>query len=91
MWSDHACDTLGCHYFLLMVNDFTRYMGVVLLAGKGNAAASIRRIQATARAECGRKLRVIHTVNGHEFTSDEFACHYEEHGVQCQFIVPYSP
>ncbi|RLN23644.1 hypothetical protein C2845_PM07G28310 [Panicum miliaceum] len=81
----------GRRYFLLLVDDFTRYMWVVLLAGKGDAAASIRRIQAAAEAECGRRLRVIHTDNGREFTSDEFARHCEEHGVQRQFTAPYSP
>jgi hypothetical protein len=51
----------GRCYFLLLVDDFTRYMWVVLLAGKGDAAASIHRIQAAAEAECGRRLRVIRT------------------------------
>ena len=81
----------GRRYFLLLVDDFTRYMWVVVLAGKGDASASIRRIQTMAEAECGRQLRVIRTDNGREFTSDEFARHCEEHSVQRQFTAPYSP
>ncbi|KAL6621206.1 hypothetical protein ACP70R_033638 [Stipagrostis hirtigluma subsp. patula] len=81
----------GRRYFLLLVDDHSRYMWVVLMSGKGDAAASVRRIQATAEAECGRKLRTIRTDNGGEFTSTEFARHCEDSGVQRQFTVPYSP
>lgn len=81
----------GCRYFLLLVDDCTRYMWVVLLAGKGEAAASIQRVQAAAEAECGRPLRVFRTDNGGEFTSLGFAHHCEEQSVQRQFMVPYSP
>ena len=34
----------GRCYFLLLVDDYTRYMWVVLLAGKGNVAALIRQV-----------------------------------------------
>jgi len=42
------------------------------------------------KAECDKQLRIMRTDNGREFTYEEFARHYEEHGVQCQFIAPYS-
>jgi hypothetical protein len=41
----------------------------VVLGSKGEAANAIRRVQAAAEAECSRKLRVLHTDNGGEFTS----------------------
>ena len=51
-------------YFLLLVDDFSRYMWVMVLGSKGEAADAIRRAQAAAEAECGRKLRVLRTDNG---------------------------
>jgi hypothetical protein len=57
--------TLGGRcYFLLLVDDLSRYMWVVVLGRKGEAANAISRAQAAAEAECGRKLRVLRTDNG---------------------------
>jgi hypothetical protein len=54
----------GRRYFLLLVDDLSRYMWVVVLGSKGEAADAIRRAQAVAEVECGRKLRVLRTDNG---------------------------
>jgi hypothetical protein len=54
----------GRHYFLLLIDDLSRYMWVVVLGSKGEAADTIRCMQATAEAECGRKLRLLRTDNG---------------------------
>ena len=78
----------GCRYFLLLVDDCTRCMWVVFLAGKWDAAASIQRVQAAAEAECGRPLHVFRTDNGGEFTSLEFAHHCEEQSVQASSRLP---
>jgi hypothetical protein len=43
----------GRHNFLLLVDDLPRYMWVVILGSKGEAADAIRRAQAAAEAECG--------------------------------------
>jgi hypothetical protein len=81
----------GRRYFLLLMDDHTRYMWVVLISDMGDAAASVRQLQAAAEEESGRKLRVIRTDNGGEFTSDEFKRHYSDHGILHQLTVPYSP
>jgi hypothetical protein len=47
----------GRHYFLLLVDDLSRYMWVMILGSKGEAANAIRRVQVVAEAECSRKLR----------------------------------
>jgi transposase InsO family protein len=52
---------------------------------------AIRRAQATAEAECGRKLRVLRTDNGGEFTAAEFTSYYADEGVQRHYSTPYSP
>jgi hypothetical protein len=54
----------GRHYILLLVNDLSRYMWVVVLGSEGEAANAIRRAQAAVEAECDRKLRMLRTDNG---------------------------
>jgi hypothetical protein len=56
-------------------------MWVVVLDGKGEAADAIRHTQAAAEAECSRKLHVLHTDNGDEFTAAEFALYCADEGV----------
>jgi hypothetical protein len=51
---------------LLLVDDLSHYMWVVVLSSKREATDAIKRAQATAEVECGRKLR---TDNGGEFTT----------------------
>jgi transposase InsO family protein len=65
--------------------------GVVILGSKAEAMNAIRRAQATAEAECGRKLRVLRTDNGGEFTAAEFTSYYADEGVQRHYSTPYSP
>jgi transposase InsO family protein len=75
----------GRRYFLLLVDDLSRCMWVVVLDSKGEVADAIRRAQAAAEAECGR------TDNGGEFTVTEFASYCANEGVQRHYSAPYSP
>jgi transposase InsO family protein len=81
----------GRRYFLLLIDDLSCYMWIVVLSSKGEAADAIRRAQATTEAECDRKLRVLRTDNGHEFTAVEFASYCADECVQRHYSVPYSP
>jgi hypothetical protein len=67
----------GRRYFLLLVDDLSHYMWVVVLGSKGE--------------ECGRKLHVLRTDNGGEFTATKFASYCVDEGVQCHYSAPYSP
>jgi transposase InsO family protein len=79
----------GRRYFLLLVDDLSRYMWVVILGSKGEVANAIRHAQAAAEAECGRKLCMLHTDNGGEFTVAEFVSYCPDEGVQRHYA-PYS-
>jgi hypothetical protein len=49
---------------MLLIDDLSRYMWVMVLDSKGEAVDAIRRAQAAAEAECGHKLCVLRTDNG---------------------------
>jgi hypothetical protein len=72
----------GKQYFLLLVNDCSRYMWLHLLAVKSDAVAAIQRFKALVKTETGRRLRVLRTDHGGEFTSVEFAEYCAGEGVQ---------
>jgi hypothetical protein len=71
----------GRRYFLLLIDDLSCYMWVVVLGSKGEAADAIRHAQAAAEAECGRKLPVLCTDNDGEFTAAEFTSYCADEGV----------
>ena len=63
----------GLWYFLLLMDDCNRYMWLQLLTSKDEAAAAIKKFKTRAEAESGKKLRVLRTDHGGEFTLVEFA------------------
>ena len=72
----------GRWYFLLLVDDCNRYMWLQLLKNKDEAAAAIKKFKTRAEAESGKKLRVLRTYYGGEFTSVEFTAYCTDQGVE---------
>jgi len=81
----------GRRCFLLLVDDATRYMWVSLLTAKSATADAIKHTQAEAEKICGRKLQVLRTNNGREFTAAEFADYCADDGITRHNSAPYSP
>jgi hypothetical protein len=83
--------TSGNKYFLLLVDDLSRYMWLRLLSSKDQASSVIKNFHAAVEVETGKKMKVMRTDHGGEFTSVEFSQYCAEHDVQCQLTAPYSP
>jgi len=81
----------GRRYFLLLVDDCSRYMWLHLLSSKDEAPAVIKEFQAQVETETGKKLRVLRTDRGGEFTSIEFGLYCTGQGLERHLTVPYSP
>ena len=59
----------GKRLFLLVVDDRSRYMWLVLLASKDQAMEAIVRLQARLENESSKKLGTLRTDRGGEFTT----------------------
>jgi len=81
----------GRRYFILLVDDYSRFMWLELLSSKDQAAEAVKRCKARAEAESGRRLRGLRTDRGGEFTSVDFASYCAEEGVVRHLTAPYSP
>jgi transposase InsO family protein len=81
----------GNVYFLLLVDDMSHYMWLTMLRSKADAPAAIMAFQARVERETGKKLKVLHTDNGGEFTSVQFGEYCAGEGIQRHFSAPYSP
>ena len=81
----------GNVYFLLLVDDMSRFMWLTLLRSKADAPAAIQAFQARVERETGKKLKVLRTDNGGEFTSVEFGEYCAGEGIQRHHSAPYTP
>jgi hypothetical protein len=81
----------GNQYFLLLVDDYSHYMWVSLLASKDQAAAEIKKIQAAVERKSGNLLCALKTNRGGEFTAAQFKEYCDELGVFRKLTAPYSP
>jgi hypothetical protein len=58
---------------------------------KDQTPSEIKNFHATVEVETGKKLKVLHTEQGGEFTSVEFRQYCVERGVEHQLIAPLFP
>jgi hypothetical protein len=81
----------GNKYFLLLVDDFSRYMWISLLPSKDQAAGAIKRVQAAVERKSGNLLGGLRTNRGGEFTASQFSEYCAELGIKRELIAPYTP
>lgn len=81
----------GASYFLLVVDDYSRYMWVEMLKTKDQALVNFRKIKQRAETETGDKLKALRTDRGGEFTSILFETFCSQDGIKHYTTTPYSP
>ncbi|CAH9146107.1 unnamed protein product [Cuscuta epithymum] len=81
----------GKRYFLLVVDDYSRFMWVELLATKDEALRCFKKIKAVAEAGRECKLRAFRSDRGGEFNSCEFAEFCNQNGIKHNTTAGYSP
>ena len=81
----------GASYFLLVVDDYSRFMWVEMLKTKGQALECFKKVKARAELECNNKLKALRTDRGGEFMSNLFSVFCDEGGIKHYTTTPYSP
>jgi transposase InsO family protein len=81
----------GNRYFLLLVDDFSRLMWIVLLPSKEKAFMAFKAIKMMVEVEQNKKLKALRTDRGGEFKSTEFEDFCTENGIKRHLTAPYSP
>jgi len=81
----------GKSFFLLIVDDYSRYMWIELLASKSEALQYFKKIKAAAEVESGHHLKAFRTDRGGEFNSGAFISFCDESSIKHNTTTPYSP
>jgi hypothetical protein len=80
----------GKSYFLLIVDDFSRFMWVELLTTKDEAFKCLKWVKALAETERGLKLHAFRSDRGGEINSVVFKEYCDEHGIKHFTTTPYT-
>jgi hypothetical protein len=81
----------GNKYYILLIDDLSRQMWVMLLRTKDRAKGAFVAFQARAEAEAGRRLGILRMDRGGEFTPCAFLDHCIKEGIQQHLTTPFSP
>ena len=81
----------GSKYFMLLVDDCTRWMTVYTLKTKDQASEVFAKFKAEAENSVGYKMKCVRSDRGGEFLAAAFKNTCEEAGIKRQLTAPYSP
>ena len=81
----------GAEYFLSFIDDKTRYVWVCILKTKDQVFEKFLEWKSMAERSTGKKLQILRTDNGGEFTSKEFQAYLKTEGVRHELTVPKNP
>ncbi|XP_042460715.1 uncharacterized protein LOC122044264 [Zingiber officinale] len=85
------CTLAGNKYFHLIVDDFTRWMRVFILAAKNDAFRAFKKFKLLTKTKTECKIKTLQTDRGGEFLSTEFTQFCENEGIERHLTTPYTP
>jgi hypothetical protein len=78
-------------YFMLLVDDHSRWMQVYMLQRKDQACEAFVKYKADVENVTGCKVKTLRSDRGGEFLAGQFAKVCEQAGIKRHFTAPYSP
>jgi transposase InsO family protein len=81
----------GQRYFMIMINDASRYCYVYLLKTKDEPLNCFKTYKAEIENQLEKKIKCFRSDRGGEYFSNEFDLFCTEHGIIHERTPPYSP
>jgi transposase InsO family protein len=81
----------GYLYYVLLIDDHSQKTWIYFLNTKDGVLAIFQEFKAQVENLTGRKIKVLRSDNGGEYTSRDFSDFYIETGIKREYIVPYNP
>jgi hypothetical protein len=78
-------------YYVLFIDDHSQKMWIYFLKTKDGVLARFQEFKAQVENLTGRKIKVLRSDNGGEYTSRDFSDFCIEAGIKREYIVPYNP
>jgi hypothetical protein len=81
----------GYLYYVLFIDDHSRKTWIYFLKNKDGVLANFQEFKAQVENLTGRRIKVLRSDNGGEYTSKDFNNFCIEAGIKREFTVPYNP
>ena len=78
-------------YYGVFIDDFSRNTWIVFLKAKGEVFKCFKELKALVENKTGKKMKVLRSDNGGEYTSGKFVYFCASEGIWREFTVPYTP
>ena len=81
---------VGNKYFILLVDDYNRFMWVIMLKSKDEVLHAFKKEKVGMELEADVMVKVFRTDRGDEFTSNTFNQYCDEQGIKRFLMAPYT-
>ena len=81
----------GYSYCVTLIDDYSRKTSIYFLKAKSDVFERFQEFKTLVENQRGRKIRVLRTDNGGEYTSNEFMEYCSSEGIKNEHIVPHTP
>lgn len=83
----------GCKYYIIFVDDFSRKTWIYFLKYKESeeVLSKFKDFKSITENLSGKKIKILRTDNGKEYTSEIFKQFCKEAGIKREYTVPYNP
>lgn len=81
----------GSRYFITFTDDMTRMSWIYFLRAKSEIIDVFVKFKALVKNQSGKKIKMLRSDNGSEYTTHKFKLNCEQVGIVQQFTAPYSP
>jgi transposase InsO family protein len=79
------------NYFTIFIDDFSRRTSIFFMRTKSEIFSQFQEFKALMENQIGKKIRVLRSYNGGEYTSNNFNDFCREAGIKRELTVPYNP
>jgi hypothetical protein len=81
----------GFNYYVIFIDDYSRKTWIYFLKTKDEVFDRFREFRALVENQSGRRIQVLRSDNGGEYTSNEFVEYCVVEGIKKELMVPYNP
>jgi transposase InsO family protein len=78
-------------YYVIFIDDYSRKTWIYFLKAKDDVFSKFQEFKALVENLSRRKIKILRSYNGGEYTSNEFKDFCREEGIKSELTTPYNP